>query len=131
MEYEHIPEDEISKEELEVLKKDRIKKEIKRISTSFSALNTKTKNTVKSLIENAAFMSITLQDLQNKINRDGVTENYKNGANQFGVKKSAEVEVYNAMIKNYSSVIKQITDLVPKEVPKTPDDGFDAFVASR
>ena len=73
-------------------------------------------------------MSITLAELQEKINKEGCISTYKNGENQFGTKKSPEVEVYNAMIRNHSAIMKQLTDLLPKSVPKSNDDGFDKFV---
>jgi len=77
------------------------------------------------MIEKAAFMSVTLDDLQDEININGVIEQYQNGANQFGVKKSAAVDVYNTMIKNYTSIMKQLTDLLPKDTAVEKDDGFD------
>lgn len=131
MSYKDMPEDAENKEQLEKIKKNKIKKEITKITKMFSEIDIKIKNSVRSLIENAAFMSVTLQDLQDSINKNGVTEEYRNGATQFGIKKSSEVEIYNSMIKNYSSVIKQLTDLLPKEGPKVVDDGFDDFVNSR
>ena len=67
------------------------------------------------MIEEAAFMAVSLAELQEKINEKGYTEEYQNGANQKGVKKSSEVEIYNTMIKNYMAVVKQLTDLIPKE----------------
>ena len=70
--------------------------------------------------------------LRQKIAEKGYTEEYQNGANQKGVKKSAEVEIYNTMIKNYMAVIKQLTDLVPKEqVATKTNDGFEDFVNGR
>ena len=65
------------------------------------------------IIQNSAFMKIQLDDLQEIINRDGVTEVYQNGANQYGVKQSAAVQSYNALIKNYAAVIKQLSGYVP------------------
>lgn len=115
----------------EIEKDKRIKKEITRLNGVLKNLDDKKKKAVTSLIKNAAFMAVTLEDLQEKINRDGVTEQYQNGSNQFGVKKSSSVEVYNTMIKNYTQVVKQLTDLLPKDVPKEEDDGFDAFLNSR
>lgn len=73
-------------------------------------------------------MSVTLTDLQETINREGTISEYQNGENQWGTKKSPEVETYNTMIKNYMGIIKQLTDLLPKEAPKIEDDGFEAFV---
>ena len=50
---------------------------------------------------------------------------YKNGENQWGTRKSPEVDVYNSMIKNYTSVIKQINDILPDAPPG--DDELTAF----
>lgn len=68
---------------------------------------------VTPLIEKAAFMSIELDDLQETIEQEGWTSEYKNGENQYGTKKSPEAETYIALSKNYAAVIKQLVDLVP------------------
>lgn len=113
-------------------KEERISLEIKKLNRLFGKIDLKTKKAVHSLIENAAFMSVTLEDLQTDINKEnGLVSKYQNGENQWGTKKSPEVEIYNAMIKNHMSVMKQLTDLLPKEVPKEEDDGFDEFVNSK
>lgn len=121
-------------ESTKIVRQDKITEEIKRINGILAKMEAKTKTAVKSLVENAAFMAVTLQELADTINKNGVTEKYQNGANQHGLKKSSEVEVYNTMIKNYSSVMKQLTDLLPKAEPgKTPteNDGFNEFLAER
>ena len=78
-------------------------------------------------------MAASLFELREKINEKGYVEVYQNGANQKGIKKCSEVEIYNTMIKNYSSVVKQLTDLIPKKQENTSDqsDGFDDFVNNR
>ncbi len=119
------------KTEEDLTKEERIKKEIGRIKRILTKLDAKTKKVAQSLIENAAFMSVTLEDLQETINREGVISEYQNGANQWGTKKSPEVEVYNTMVKNHMAVMKQLTDLLPKEPPKEEDDGFEDFINSR
>ena len=112
-------------------KTDRVKKEIKRLNSVYFKLELKTKKSVKSIIENNAFMAITLEDLQEIININGMTEKYQNGANQFGVKKSAEIEIYNVVVKNYMASTKQLTDLLPKAAATPASDGFDKFVSNR
>jgi malonyl CoA-acyl carrier protein transacylase len=109
----------------------RIKREISRLNQLFKDIAPKKKKAVESLVKNAAFMAVTLEDLQEEINLNGVTEKYQNGANQSGIKKSSAVEVYNTMIKNHVQVMKSLTDLIPKEAPKTVDDGFEDFVINR
>ncbi|MFT9496618.1 hypothetical protein [Anaerosolibacter sp.] len=106
-------------------KEQRIRKEINRLRKLFKDMPVNTMNTVISLIENAAFMTITLEDLQVSINKNGIVSEYQNGENQWGTKKSPEVEIYNTMIKNHMGIMKQLTDLIPdqpKQEPKKEDD---------
>lgn len=112
-------------------KDERIQNEIKRLNTIFRGMSSKTKKVVKSLIENAAFMTVTLEDLQDHINKNGVTDTYQNGEHQHGVKKSPQVEIHLSMTKNHNQVMKQLAELIPKEQPKVKGDGFDEFVVSR
>jgi DNA primase large subunit len=118
---------------LRIKKEKRIKKEITRLTATFKKIDKESKNTVVSLIRNAAFMTITLEDLEEQMNINGVVSEYQNGENQFGTKKSPEVEIYNTMIKNQMNIIKQLTDLLPKQNnPAGEDgDGFDEFIEIR
>lgn len=110
-------------------KETKIKAKIKELVSIFSNLQEDTKRTIRPMIEKVAFMSVTLDDLQDDINLNGVTEQYQNGENQFGVKKSASIDVYNTMIKNYTSLMKQLTDFLPKdEMPSKAGDSLKAFI---
>lgn len=115
--------------------KDEITKAEKRkLSGIYSRLDKKTKKAVESLIDEAAFMAASLYELRQIIDQKGYTEEYQNGANQKGVKKCSEVEIYNTMIKNYMSTVKQLTDLLPKEQDKVKlemGDDFMDFVRGR
>ena len=93
----------------------RIKRERERLLEIFSELDEKRRNTAVSLIENAAFMTVTLEELRKTISENGVVSEYQNGENQFGTKKSPEVEVYNTMIKNFTTIIKTLCDMLPEE----------------
>ena len=110
----------------------RIKKEITKLKRLFKDMEKSTMDTVSSLIKNAAFMVVTLEDLQETINQNGVMSEYQNGENQWGTKKSPEVEIYNTMIKNHMTIIKQLSDLLPKaaHTPGAGDD-FEDFVGSK
>ena len=94
-------------------KENRIKDEKKRLKEIFAELEENKRNLVTPLIEKAAFMSIELDDLQETIEQEGWTSEYKNGENQYGTKKSPEAETYIALSKNYAAVIMQLTELVP------------------
>lgn len=112
-------------------KRAKIDAEIKRLSNLLNDVDTKSKKIVDSLVRNAAFMAVTLEELQETMNENGVVSEYQNGENQWGTKKSPEVEIYNTMIKNHAAIMKQLTDLRPKTPPKPQDDGFESFVNDR
>lgn len=97
----------------EKTKEQRIKDEKSKLNKVFKELDANKKEIVTPLIEKAAFMSIELDDLQETIEQEGWTSEYKNGENQYGTKKSPEAETYIALSKNYAAVIKQLTELVP------------------
>ena len=93
----------------------RIAQELARISVHFKRVDANQRAMIEPLLQNAAFMAITLQDLQKIINSEGATDEYCNGANQYGEKPSASLQAYNSMIKNYAGVIKALSQLLPKE----------------
>lgn len=95
-------------------KQERIEKEIRRIKKLLKVLDKDRLATIQSLVKNAAFMSVTLDDLQDTMNETGVISQYQNGENQWGTKKSPEVEIYNTMIKNHMALMKQLVDLLPE-----------------
>lgn len=103
-------------------KLERQKKEEKRIKRLMKAVDKDTLSTMQSLIENAAFMSVTLSDLQKSMLENGVISEYQNGENQWGTKKSPEVEIYNTMIKNYMAIVKQLVDLLPERESTKKND---------
>lgn len=96
-------------------KMERVEREIKRIKKLLKAVHKDTLSTLHSLIKNAAFMSVTLDDLQDAMNQNGVISEYQNGENQWGTKKSPEVEIYNTMIKNHMAIMKQLVELMPEK----------------
>ena len=71
------------------------------------------------LLQNAAFMKVTLEDLQKAINENGVTDSYQNGANQSGTKASADLQAYNSLAKVYNALMDKLSAKLPKEVRKS------------
>ena len=88
--------------------------EMRKLKRIFKEIPENKKKIVEKLIDNAAFMAEQLGHLQTDIEEKGYISEYQNGENQFGTKKSPEVEVYNTMIKNYTTVIKTLCDLLPE-----------------
>lgn len=94
-------------------KEKRIRKEIRRLNEIFKDLDSNKLEAVDSLIKRAAFITISLQELEVELNEKGWTEEYINGRNQKGIKKAAAAEAYNGLTKNLTAIMKQLLDLVP------------------
>lgn len=94
---------------------EQIKKELNRLKRIFKNIDEDKKKIVQGLFENAAFLSTQMKLMMSRINEDGVTIKYQNGENQWGYKKSPDVDTYNSFIKQYTTIIKQLTDLLPKD----------------
>lgn len=100
----------------------RIKKEFSRLKRIFKNIEKDKYDTCIKLIENAAFMTVQMEDMRMRINVEGVTIKYQNGENQFGYKKSPDVETYNSFVKQYTSIIKQLCDLFPRSIEINDDE---------
>ena len=90
-----------------------IKKEQRKLKKIFAELPQEKMETLNNLIENVAFMSVTLQDLQQIIKANGAVEKYQNGANQWGYKPSSAIQVYNATMKTYNTSLKLLLNELP------------------
>ena len=103
-------------------KETRIKKELERLVEIYQELPENKYKIVYPLLENAAFMKVTLEDLQKVINEEGCHDEYKNGNNQYGKKASADLQAYNSLIKNYNSISDRLERLLPAEKKKSKLD---------
>ena len=96
-------------------KETKIKKEKERLAEIFKDLEPNKLKAVDALIDRAAFITVSLQDLEEELNLCGWTEVYTNGKNQEGVKRSAAADAHIALTKNLNAIMKQLLDLVPAE----------------
>lgn len=103
-----------------------IQKEEKRLLKIISNLSKEQIDANKDYIHNLAFMSVTLKDLSDNIAKNGIKEEYQNGANQWGFKDRTEVKTYNNMFKNYQSAMKQFNELLMMNNVSASDE-FDSF----
>ena len=96
-------------------KKKRIQNELDKISIVFENVPEKERSVIDPLLQNFAFMKVTLEDLQEEINRDGISETYQNGENQSGQKENSKLKSYNRLIKNFESVTKTLMRYIPED----------------
>ena len=96
-----------------VSKETRIRREKKRLDKIFADLEPNKLSTCRALIDRAAFITVSLEDLEVQLNATGWVEYYQNGENQSGMKKSAAADVHISLTKNLNAIVKQLLDLVP------------------
>lgn len=110
----------------------RIRKEENRLKKIYKNIKDEKKQTVQGLIQRAAFMRVTLEDFEDDLDQNGFVEMFRQGINQDPYERKRPVaDLYNTMNTSYQKIIKQLTDLLPKDEPKPEDDGFDGFVGGR
>ena len=101
-------------------------KDLKTIEKTFLDMDNDKGKLGLSLVEEANFLGETLELLKEKIKEEGVVTEMCQG-NYSIDRESPASKSYNTCIKNYQSLIKQITELLPVEAVKLPEDAFDEF----
>lgn len=111
---------------------ERISKEERRLKKYYKEVKPDKRAVTDGLIRRAAFMRISLEDMEVDLDVNGFYELFSQSENQDPYERERPVaRQYQSMNKNYQSIIKQLTDLLPKELPKEDGDDFDEFVSAR
>lgn len=115
-----------------ITKETRIQEEEERLRQSYTELSKDKSMVADGLIRRASYMRITLEDMEKDLDEGGFVELFSQSDKQEPYERERPVaRLYNTINKNYQSIIKQLSDLLPKEVIKEQDDGFDAFLSGR
>jgi hypothetical protein len=80
----------------------------------------------RKLISRAAFLAVTIDELEKDITLNGYEDEYQNGANQSGKKKSAAAELHVTYTKNLLAVMKQLDDMLEGGA-SSGGDSFERF----
>lgn len=113
--------DDLEKDEL-------IKQKLKKYKSIFKQVPKDKKIFVEKLYSQAAFMEVTLNELQETINIEGAIITSTNG-NGFEVTQEHPAQVsYNKMIRNYTVTIKALVDMLPED--KEEKDDLTEFLLS-
>ena len=94
-------------------KQEQISKEMQKLNKPFVEVGKDRKTLADKLVREVAFMTVTIQELQETINRDGPITYGTNG-NGFEVRQEHPAQKsYNTMIKKYLAAMKQLNELLP------------------
>lgn len=117
-------------------KEERVKKEEKRLLKILAAVDPTKKNVVQGLVQRAAHLRITLDELAVDLDENGYTEMFQQGRdNPPYSRKRPSADLYVSMNAQYQKVTKQLLDLLPKETAQTrkaaEGDMFEEFINDR
>jgi len=109
-------------------KEKQIKKEMLKLKRLFKNLPKDKMKAADGLIQEAAFMKVTLEETRYVIDQEGILEKFEQGAQKF-LREHPATKVYNTMIQRYATVCKQLFDMIPDpEAGKQAEDELMAFV---
>lgn len=106
---------------------EQVKAEYKRIMALFNDADPAQLKLALKEISRAAFLGVMLDRLERDITENGYSEEYMNGAKQFGIKKSAAADLHVSYTKNYLSVMKVLHKFLDRTGGVADQDGFEGF----
>lgn len=115
-------------------KRKRINEEKARLIRIYSILSKETNEIIDGLISRAAYMKVSLEDYEEDLDQNGYVEKFTQSLDTEPYERERPVaRLYNTMNKNYQSIVKQLTEMIPKsdKEPIQRGDGFEDFVGSR
>ncbi|MCD8200377.1 MAG: hypothetical protein LUD25_05460, partial [Coriobacteriaceae bacterium] len=110
----------------------KIKAETEELTRIFSDLPAKKMSLAGKLIERAAWMRVQCQELEEYLEANGWTEKFQQTKGLPPYDRSRpQAQSYLTLNSGYQKIIKQLSDLLPRDDDKPKDDGFDSFVNRR
>lgn len=103
--------------------------DLKELKLLFESTNDNKSKLALSLLDKISFMEETLQKLQERIKKQGVVTEMCQGKYNID-RANPALQAYNVTIKNYTSAIKQIADLLPDGNAKVEGEDLLKFLAS-
>ena len=92
----------------------RISSEKERLVQILEKVDETRKKSAEKLIDRAAFMLVTLENMEERIKRDGLITKMQQGG-QVIDRAHPLIEKHITMTKNYNATIRQLTDLLPQQ----------------
>lgn len=90
----------------------RIKKEKSRIKKLYKNMPENWLKISEKLFERAAYMAVSLEDMEEKISEDGLLVEMPQGS--YTIERAHPLlQQYNTMVKNYNATIKQLGEALP------------------
>jgi hypothetical protein len=101
------------------------KKHLRKLRKIIKNLPIEKKSVCENIIKNIAMCSVQLDELNEMINRDGFFQQYKNGENQWGLKRSITFDAMLQVGKLYASYLQRLESYMPEG--DAPGDALTKF----
>lgn len=95
---------------------ERISAEIQRLNSILKNMHESKRAAASELIKNIAFMSVTLEDLQELIKTQGPIVQFEQGSQKMLVENPAQ-KSYNTMVARFTTATSNLFALMPKDLP--------------
>ncbi len=92
-----------------------IKKEIKELNNLFRDIPENSMKLVGGLIQNAAFMRVTLEELQGEVIENGAVIQCQSGNGFDTIKDNPAQKAYTTMVARYTQIINQLQSFLPAD----------------
>lgn len=104
----------------------RIKNEISELNKIFNDIPKDKAKLVEGLIQNAAFMRVTLEELQQEVIENGAVIQCQSGNGFDTIKDNPAQKAYTTMVARYTQIISQLQSLLPKRLEG--DESLDEYL---
>ena len=95
-------------------KEKQIKKEIEKLNKLFADIPEEQGKLVEGLIQNAAFMRVTLEELQKEVMAKGAVIQCQSGNGFDTIKDNPAQKAYTTMVSRYTQIIDQLRKFMPE-----------------
>lgn len=105
----------------------KINEELKRLNKIFKKLPKNVYKANEKLLDNLAWMSVTLAEMREEISSSDLVTITKNASQKF-IKEHPLIKSYNTTYSNYLKGLKQLTDYLVSVPEKEKKDELDEFL---
>ena len=105
-------------------KEKEIQKELEKLKKLFANLPANQLKLCGGLLQNAAFMAVTLRELQTEVIQKGAVIECQSGNGFDTIKDNPAQKAYTTMVARYTQIISRLAAMLPGEAETNPLDEF-------
>lgn len=105
-------------------KEKKIKAELTKLEKLFEDLPDNQLKLAAGLLQNAAFMAVTLRELQQEVIEKGAVIECQSGNGFDTIKDNPAQKAYTTMVARYTNIIAKLSAMLPPEAEDDPLDDF-------